>query len=211
MNQKPLPAFRPDLILPPNSQLKIAQKRVFLLEEEIRERALRETGIFVQVGSGKRPFAGFINVDRYVKSDCKADMKELPFRSASVDVLWSFHSFEHMGFKDCRRASREFTRIVKPGGSLFISIPDPQMMFERVLNCESNLRSWYLRVIYGYQQDGGAIEDDSLPLDLGQFHLSAWFPDDLVRLFSGFRLEIDWPYDSNGTPARQFHFIRESE
>ena len=50
-------------------------------------------------------------------------MEDLPYKDSSFDILFACHSFEH-----CERpidALREFKRVLKPGGYMFIYTPNP--------------------------------------------------------------------------------------
>jgi ubiquinone/menaquinone biosynthesis C-methylase UbiE len=51
----------------------------------------------------------------------KASAMELPFADASFDVLTAVDILEHMD--DDHRALREWARVLKPGGRLFVFVP----------------------------------------------------------------------------------------
>jgi SAM-dependent methyltransferase len=54
--------------------------------------------------------------------DFLADMKHLPIKSNSVDVIWCHHVLEHVD--DDRAAMKELQRILRPGsGELVVSVP----------------------------------------------------------------------------------------
>jgi SAM-dependent methyltransferase len=55
------------------------------------------------------------NVDHCV------DLQELPFSSATYDVVWASHVLEHV--KDDLAAVREIRRILKPGGIAVLPVP----------------------------------------------------------------------------------------
>jgi SAM-dependent methyltransferase len=52
----------------------------------------------------------------------QADAARLPFRDGSFDAAVANHSLEHL--RDPRRALSEVGRVLKPGGSLLVSVPD---------------------------------------------------------------------------------------
>lgn len=52
----------------------------------------------------------------------QADAARLPFRDASVDVLWCIDASEH--FPEPDLAARSFYRVLRPGGSFFLSAPN---------------------------------------------------------------------------------------
>lgn len=78
--------------------------------------------------SGQRPFAApFINIDINPKwtPDIVADAASLPmFADASVDLIVIHHGLEHSGCGEAAPMIRECRRILKPGGSLIITVPD---------------------------------------------------------------------------------------
>lgn len=51
-----------------------------------------------------------------------ADAHTLPFNDASVDAVWTHHAFEHI--RDPLGALLEASRVLKPGGYLFFTVPD---------------------------------------------------------------------------------------
>jgi SAM-dependent methyltransferase len=54
--------------------------------------------------------------------DLLADMKHLPIKSNSVDVIWCHHVLEHVD--DDRAAMRELRRVLRPStGELVVSVP----------------------------------------------------------------------------------------
>lgn len=50
--------------------------------------------------------------------------KTLPWQDASVDVVYSSHTLEHMSREDGRSLLIECLRVLKPGGLLRIVVPD---------------------------------------------------------------------------------------
>lgn len=88
-----------------------------LLDVGCRDECLRER-------LEARGFA-WTGIDKYPSSTnvLKGSMEEMPLPSCEYDIVLSCHSFEH-----CERpvdALREFQRVLKPGGWLFIATPMP--------------------------------------------------------------------------------------
>lgn len=78
----------------------------------------------VNLGCGRRPLDGFINVDRNDGAgvDIVADAeKDLLFADNSVDLVHCDHFLEHP--VDFESVMREIWRILKPGGRLEASVP----------------------------------------------------------------------------------------
>ena len=73
-----------------------------------------------RIKCGNRNALGF-NIDKNA-NDIVADGSELPFLDNSVDFYISSHTVEHI--KDVPKAMREWTRTLKPGGLIGMTIPD---------------------------------------------------------------------------------------
>ncbi len=82
----------------------------------------------LNLGSGQRPFGkGWTNVDTQErwKPDIVADASNLPmFADDSVDIVVLHHVLEHFGCGEGVGVLRECYRILKPGGSLLVFVPD---------------------------------------------------------------------------------------
>ena len=55
-------------------------------------------------------------------SFCQADMRRLPFPAASFKGLWVCASLLHIPRTDAPMALREFRRVLKPGGVLYVGV-----------------------------------------------------------------------------------------
>lgn len=96
------------------------------------QRAIRElfdgedlkNKIIVNIGSGtKRIIPEVINLDifPFKNVDIVADTRALPFQDNSVDMVITESTLEHV--PHVHQAIREITRVVKPGGFVYASIP----------------------------------------------------------------------------------------
>ena len=106
----------------------------------------------LNLGSGFRPRPGWINVDLSEGSDLALDLREkLPFDTATVDAIYTEHFFEHLSYPNVddptawhlETASspsealtflRECWRVLSPGGTLDILVPDTEGMLELYIN-----------------------------------------------------------------------------
>ncbi len=80
--------------------------------------------IVLDIGSGPRRIFEYsiaIDVIPFDYVDLVADATDLPFTDGSVDVIVSESVLEHV--KDPARAVREMLRVLKPGGTLYVSVP----------------------------------------------------------------------------------------
>ena len=81
----------------------------------------------MQLGSGGNPKAGWINVDLFANgADVALDLREeLPFPSNVAAFVYSEHLFEHLEYPhDAKRFVSEVLRVLQPGGTFSIVVPD---------------------------------------------------------------------------------------
>jgi GT2 family glycosyltransferase/SAM-dependent methyltransferase len=71
---------------------------------------------------------GYINVDLYAPEDAKCDVRfdvmSLPYPDNSVDEIKAFHIIEHFHFFEIDKVLKEWYRVLKPGGRLWLETPD---------------------------------------------------------------------------------------
>lgn len=87
--------------------------------------------IGLNVGSGQRPFltAGgvtWINIDSQPKwnPDIVCNGASLPYSENTVDYVVLHHVLEHFGCGEGAGLVKEAYRVLKPGGSLLVFVPD---------------------------------------------------------------------------------------
>lgn len=90
------------------------------------------TGSFVAEGC---PGALIVRLDleapkEEVEGFVQADASQLPFRDRSFDALVANHSLEHMD--DLTEVLREISRVMRPGGSLYVAVPDASTLSDRL-------------------------------------------------------------------------------
>jgi glycosyltransferase involved in cell wall biosynthesis len=70
----------------------------------------------------------YINVDFYAPDDAKCDVRfdvqKLPYPDNSVDEIKAFHIIEHFHFFEIKEVLKEWYRVLKPGGRLYLETPD---------------------------------------------------------------------------------------
>jgi glycosyltransferase involved in cell wall biosynthesis len=70
----------------------------------------------------------YINVDLYAPEDARTDLrfdvKKLPYPDNSVDEIKAFHIIEHFDFMEIQSVLKEWHRVLKPGGRLWLETPD---------------------------------------------------------------------------------------
>jgi predicted SAM-dependent methyltransferase len=78
------------------------------------------------------------------------------FRDGSVAEIYASHVLEHLGYqKDLPRALSEFRRVLAPGGSVRLSVPDLQTLCELFLDPARSAQERFhvMRMMFGGQLD----------------------------------------------------------
>lgn len=81
----------------------------------------------LEIGPGAKRLKGFetLNVIAGLEVDYALDASDkLPFKSKSFDLIHASHVLEHIPWHRLRQTVNEWTRILKPGGSIEIWVPD---------------------------------------------------------------------------------------
>jgi predicted SAM-dependent methyltransferase len=113
----------------------------------------------LNLGSGQRKFdtaSGWINIDSQAKwqPDVVADISNLSmFDDWSVDVVVLHHVLEHFGCGEANGVIHESHRVLKPGGSLLVFIPDPKELARRYLSGEINEYIFNVNMYGAYMGD----------------------------------------------------------
>src|ERR1700677_2089475 len=87
----------------------------------------------LNLGSGRRPIEGWVNVDKYPPADVLHDLEELPWPwadNAAEDVLLC-HVLEHLGQTPnlFLKIMQELYRVCANGALVTIMVPDPRHDF----------------------------------------------------------------------------------
>jgi len=99
----------------------------------------------INCGSGQRPFLSqpgiitWVNVDSVARDgmpipDLVCDGAHLPFQDSSVDYFVLHHVLEHFGCGEGESLIKEAHRVLKPGGSLLVFVPDLEALAIRWLD-----------------------------------------------------------------------------
>jgi SAM-dependent methyltransferase len=114
-------------------------------------------GLKLNLGSGQRPFADpWINVDKQErwKPDIVSDAASLPMLAdGSCDLIVLHHVLEHYGCGEAAGLLQECRRLLAPGGSLLVFVPDMKAL--ALMYLEGRLSTQvYMTSVYGaYMQD----------------------------------------------------------
>lgn len=125
------------------------------------ENILDKKIVRLNLGSGQRPFKNFINVDsreQGYKVDILTDVKSLPmFQDNSVDLIIAHHLFEHIRLNDQEQYVTEWYRVLKPGGTLAIFVPNLRALATKWLRGEIENFIFFVNCYGAYQ----GFEDDT--------------------------------------------------
>lgn len=121
---------------------------------------MRTDGLIrLNLGCGGRPLRGYINVDidtldqiraRYPNQSfeddlivAQYDIFNLPYPDDSVDEIRSEGLIEHLPFIDEPKFFNEVLRVLKPGGSLYLSTVDFEAAAKQWLEAEDDWKDFY--------------------------------------------------------------------
>lgn len=115
--------------------------------------------IKLNIGCGGRPLKGYINVDmdtleeiriRYPHQTFDEDLRveqydifNLPFENNSVDEIRAEGLIEHLPFRDEPRFFAEVVRVLKSGGTLYVSTVDFEAAVRQWLDAEDDWKDFY--------------------------------------------------------------------
>jgi SAM-dependent methyltransferase len=83
--------------------------------------------IKLNLGCGQDYMEGYLNIELNAdyKADLIMDIKNLRlFPDNSVDIIESYHVFEHLMLCEAKQALREWFRVLKVGGKIVIELPN---------------------------------------------------------------------------------------
>lgn len=84
-----------------------------------------------------------------VNADYRCDIRVLPFKSESYDIVFSSHTLEHFSRKQIPDVLAEWLRVLKPGGFLRLVVPDLKIAAQEIL--DGKISEATLNVMYGQQ------------------------------------------------------------
>lgn len=90
-------------------------------------------GMRLHLGCGKRYIDGFVHVDLddFPHIDYRHDITELPmFEDGSVELIYCCHAFEYFDRQQVPQVLREWWRVLEPGGTLRLAVPDFDALIE---------------------------------------------------------------------------------
>jgi SAM-dependent methyltransferase len=90
----------------------------------------------ISLGAGTKYWPGWINIDfTIVASDVVADLKTLPFKDNTADVMSAIHVVEHFYSWKVPKIFREWYRVLKPGGKIILELPCMDKLLANLAQC----------------------------------------------------------------------------
>ena len=111
-------------------------------------------------GLPHRPDGEWTTVDAFCEADIRAMMWDLPIGDDLVDGIWSSHVLEHLPANRVAETLREWLRVLRPGGTAIIQVPNLDYACRYWL--EHQGEPWALMILFGNQHHQG------------EFHQTGW-------------------------------------
>lgn len=183
------------------------------------------TGKGIEIGAGKHPYcdpATTLFLDKYTdnkdgtpKPDIISDASEIPCPDETYDYVFSSHVLEHM--QNTIRTIKEWERVLKKGGILFLVLPHGDRTFDRhrekttlqhhiddydnltdeydFSHNEEIKRGWSKNEDFdggkSYKEKWGAdVWDFDFRLQNGVIHFHVWTQDEIVELLKYLGIKI---------------------
>ena len=111
----------------------------------------------LNLGCGANKLAGYINID--ANKDLEPDLvlvlgkDKLPYETDSVDEIVSSHTIEHIPRQLHFQIFNEVNRVLKPGGTLFVSFPDFGRLANHYVENKSGKKETWETMIFGRRLD----------------------------------------------------------
>jgi SAM-dependent methyltransferase len=124
--------------------------------------------IRLDIGCGDVCEPGWTGVDPYYEgAQVSADAWDLPYDDATVDAIRCSHALEHI-HKDVQPAVwEEWARVLRPGGTVWVSVPDSLYVLQHLLEVGPS-DPWGRILVWGHVRWKG---DE---------HVTAFAPDTLL-------------------------------
>lgn len=149
--------------------------------------AIAPAALRLHIGCGTNPLRGWVNIDRVARAPgvtIDLDVTNLPYTDGSVDAVLAEHVFEHFSFAEEAQAWREMARVLRPGGTLVLEVPDFEWVCTTFLEANDDWRTFYVVGAADHYAGCGRALDQRWGIlqtmffgnqnGAGQFHRSAY-------------------------------------
>lgn len=126
----------------------------------------------LNLGAGTSRYQDYTSVDFHQEADIIHDLTQpLPYEDESVDAIYSSHVIEHFTRDEWENISRDWARVLRPGGRLEIRCPDIVKLCQSVVDTVDLDLS--ITRIYGQQGDEGQLHKNGFTEEI----VARSFPD----------------------------------
>ncbi len=101
----------------------------------------------LHLGCGTNVLPGWVNIDRVARAPgvvTDIDPTTLPYPDGSVTEVLAEHLFEHFSFAEEGLVWPEMARVLRPGGTLTLEVPDFEWVCGRFLQAHDGWRAFYI-------------------------------------------------------------------
>jgi len=93
----------------------------------------------LNLGCGGNKRKGYVNID--IRSSVNPDIvhdltKPLPFENESVDEVFAKDILEHFSYKVTKRIVKDWHRVLRLGGKIYVQCPDMLLLAQRIVSGE---------------------------------------------------------------------------
>lgn len=163
----------------------------------------------VQIGGGRHPKEGYLNIDIFPPADIIYDVREgLPLEDNSVSFIFNEHFLEHLDYPiSVKKVIKECLRVLKPGGKLVVGVPDGGNAIQKYTKKD---KEFFKKMLETWYKDRKNLKDFNTYLDLvnyifrdqdddGTFTPHLWAYDleklESLMLEAGFSKANKWKFD----------------
>jgi predicted SAM-dependent methyltransferase len=139
------------------------------LPEPVRRRleldSPAEQPLRIEIGSGRHPTPGYVHVDfdrRARHLEHVAHAWRLPFPDGAAEELIAVHVLEHVHPARVLETLREWRRVLRPGGTVRIHVPNATAIFRAYETAPASQRWALVHAIYGMERDARVSSPDDL-------------------------------------------------
>ncbi len=114
----------------------------------------------LHLGCGSVRLEGYVNLDKYPTKGADRVMPadRLYYDDASVDEIYSSHMLEHLGPEELESATKEWRRVLKPGGKVTVRCPNFEVYIREWLSGDDEYRLGWGRInVFGHSGRGEAM------------------------------------------------------
>jgi predicted SAM-dependent methyltransferase len=143
----------------------------------------------VEIGAGEKPHPDYdIHTDILPLPDIEVItwIDRLPFRDASLTALRANHVLEHQSYELVEPTVREWARVLRPGASLDIGVPDARFIAEQWVRGDIDTAEANYWILGGHSDRRAhqGVDTRGVPLWIWNAHHTMFDEESLAALVS---------------------------